>query len=488
MLRFRTLSLAFALAAALIGCGGGGSSGRSSSTAAAVSTATATPTTSGSTAAPTTSSSTPTGPAAPTFGGQIAALGTANPAVSATLTKNHFAAFRESSSISDLVVPDVAGLRDRGFVVEDKGSIRILDLSGATPRLDRQLPLTATPLPPGITTGGLAIVDARTALVTTSGRGGEGVYVFDPSTARVAADVKYLDLSSLTVRWPAGTRNSKGADIGGLARPLTFTAGALIVGNRLLIASSNLDASFDNDPGTVLAFDWNPNTRAATGGFIHQTSRFNPTALTRVVTPQGEAVLVTNTGPFGTGPASIDVLDGVSLNLVGSIQLGAKSPSGPIVVSPDGRRGYVGSAASAEVFALDLENLGAELRNTSARDLSARYLGGFDLPSSAASNFVSGLGLSHTGSYLYATNFNTSELWVVDLHQKAVAARVTGFARTGSTSAYQGLANKLAVRPGVPGRDFQGPSVLVMTIGLAAADRTIQNVTVALDAVTVDRH
>lgn len=487
MLRFRTLSLAFALAAALIGCGGGGGSSGRASTAAPVTTATATSTTSGSTAAPTTSSSS-VGVAAPTFGGQIAALGTANPAVTATLAKNHFAAFREAASISDLVVPDVAGLRDRGFVVEDKGSVRILDLSGATPRLDRLLPLSSVAFPAGIATGGLVVVDARTALVTTSGRGGEGVYVFDPSTARVAADVKLFDLSSLTVRWPAGTKNSKGVDIGGQARPLTFTSGALIAGNRLLVCSSNLDASFDYDPGTVLAFDWNPNTRSATGGFVHQTSRFNPTALTKVGTQAGDAVLVTNCGPFGTGPASIDVLDATSLNLVGTIPLGAKNPTGAVVVSPDGRRGYVGSASSAEVFVLDLEGLGNELRNTTAKDLAARNLGGFTLPGSGASHFVSGLALSHTGNYLYATDFNTSELWVVDLHQKGVAARVQGFARTGQPSSFQGLANRLAVRPGVPGRDFQGPSIYVMTINLVAADRTIQNVTVALDAVTVDKH
>jgi DNA-binding beta-propeller fold protein YncE len=263
---------------------------------------------------------------------------------------------------------------------------------------------------------------------------------------------------------------------------------ALLTTNRLLFASSNLDASFDDNPGTVIAFTYDPLTKGVTNPVAFQTTDFNPTALTRVKTSAGDVVLVTNTGLYGAGPSSIDIIDPATLNFVGTIPLGARNAGGAVVVSPDGRRGYVASSGAAEVFVLDLERLGDELANTAKKSLPARFLGGWTLPASSAMGYVSGLALSHTGNYLYAVNFNGSELFVLDLASPGVAARVTGFARTGNPASFEGLASKVVVRPGVPGTDFTGPSLFVATINLATADRTIVNVKTVLDAVTVDRH
>ena len=101
---------------------------------------------------------------------------------------------------------------------------------------------------------------------------------------------------------------------------------------------------------------------------------------------------------------------------------------------------------------------------------------------------MSSLALSHTGNYLYAIEFNSSAVYIVDLANPSVAKRLTGFARRGNVANYEGLVNKLAVRPGVPGTAFSGPSILAMTINLATADQTVRNVKVVLDTITVDKH
>lgn len=462
------------------GCGGSGSSG-SKSAAAPVSSGSATSTTSGTTAGATSAS----------FHdpqGQVAALSTASAPVSATLATDAYVAFKEQQSTSDFVTSNDPALLDKAFVVEDKGTVRILDMRGAAPALDRELKLFGAPLPAGIATGKLSLVDATQALVTTSGAGGEGVAYFDPLTARDPADVTWFDFSMVTLQWAAGTLNSKGVDVGGQSLAVSYTAAATLSSGKLLIAASNLDANFDYNPGAVVAYDFDPATKTVSGGAFVQTSDFNPSALTRVSTSRGDLILITNTGAYGSPEGSIDVLDPLTMTRLGRIGFPADAnPTGEVVISADGKRGYLGSQSQAQVFVLDLEGIESSFGQLNA-DLSARFGGGYALGGLGASHYVSSVALSHSERYLYAVDFNESALYVIDLQEGAEAAKVQGFARSGLTANYEGLASKLVVRPGEPGVDFTGPSIFVMTVGLAAADRTLADVTMALDSVTVDKH
>ncbi len=254
---FLALTLLVALTAA--GCGGGGG-GSSSGTVTPPS-------------------------AAPDFGGNVTTINSASTTVLATTTLNAFTAFRNSGSVSDIVISPIAGLRDRAFVVEDKGSVRVLALNTGAPTLDRVIDLEAGGVPSGTALGDLQLCDAQTGVVTASGN--ETLYVFNPSAV---GPVFRLDIDAVAVTWPVGTLNSVGADVGGSPLPLTFTASAVVVGSRLIFTSSNLDASFNYNPGTVVALNWNANTRTATtaGASVIQTTRFNPSGITRLSTPQGE--------------------------------------------------------------------------------------------------------------------------------------------------------------------------------------------------------
>jgi hypothetical protein len=154
--------------------------------------------------------------------------------------------------------------------------------------------------------------------------------------------------------------------------PTNFTSAVLRVGNRLLVATSNL-ATFGSNaefhPGTVLLFDLDDSdpgllvAAPATPPYIVTTDP-NPTALALL---PGGLVAVTNTGrlllsnpPAAGGPASVDVIDAASGALVVSIPLGAAAPTfDAIAVDPSGSVGLLGSAVRRALYAVDLRGLDA---------------------------------------------------------------------------------------------------------------------------------
>ncbi|MCA8926253.1 MAG: hypothetical protein KDD82_30885 [Planctomycetes bacterium] len=420
-------------------------------------------------------------------GGQVAAVGTASP-VQATVARDAFVAFRELASTGGMELPADPALAGLAFVVQDSGYVRVLRLD-PTPSSLREVPLPGAPFAPGVAAGALCIQDATTAYVTASGAGGEAVYRFDPSTASTAADVTAYPLDALTVTWPAGVRDQAGADVGGQALPLTYTSDALGIGARLFVVSANFDPQFNLNPGTLWSFQQDPLTRTLGAAQVLQTRGFNPTGVEVLQTPAGPLLLVTDTGPYGAGEGAIDVVDPVSFRTVGWIDLPGQDPLGRVRISPDGRWGYVGSQSKAAVFAVDLSGFASLVGATAPVNLSNRFRGGYAFPPTAGgTDLISDIAFSHSGRYLYAANFNASKLHVIDLVQPGLAATVDGFARTGDPQAYEGLLNGIAVRPGVPGVDFSGPSLYALTINLAPADRRVTDVNVVLDTIEFDKH
>lgn len=136
----------------------------------------------------------------------------------------------------------------------------------------------------------------------------------------------------------------------------------------------------------------------------------------------------------------------------------------------------------------NLEGLGAYVNSTTIAVLSSAFLGGYDLGASGQSwDGISGLAISQSGNTLYAVNQSGSNLFVVDLLAPELDAQLDGFhtVRGGSLASYENQAYKVAVRPGIPGVHFQGPSVFVGLINLTPNGASSRDV--ALDAVTVDR-
>lgn len=420
-------------------------------------------------------------------GGTVNALATVSSSLNAQVRLDAFTNLQAADSPSALALPDLVGLQGAAFVVgQSSGTIRVLDLGASgQPSLQRTITVDAG-LASGVSLGQLRFVDQTLALVSAAGSGGEALYLFDPSATSPV--VSRLDLSGVRHTWPAGTLNDRGTDVGAQALALSFPAGGAVAGGRLWIPSSNFSASFELNPGAVTHYRFDRANRQVSDQQVIQTTSFNPTGVTRLATPLGELLIVTNTGPYATGPASLDVIDPDTARIVGTIPCGPRNPVGTLVVAPDGRRAYLGSQSAAEVYLFDLEGLSALKGNASSQDLSARFLGGYSLPGAGSTHFVSGLAVSASGRYLYAVDFNESRLWALDLTQPELVFESRTFARGGTPANFENQANLLARRPGVPGVDFSGPALWLLTINLRASERADANVSFVLDGVEFDKN
>jgi hypothetical protein len=148
-----------------------------------------------------------------------------------------------------------------------------------------------------------------------------------------------------------------------------FTSAALRVGQRLVVATSNVHQAGSNpsfNPGTVLLFELDesvsPPRVTPSTPFALLTSDPNPIALTAL---PGGRVLVTNAGihdvafpPLLTGQGSIDVLDPAAGRWVGSIPLGSGNPGArSLALDPTASVALAGSQTLRQLFAIDVRGL-----------------------------------------------------------------------------------------------------------------------------------
>jgi hypothetical protein len=153
-----------------------------------------------------------------------------------------------------------------------------------------------------------------------------------------------------------------------------LTAGSTVAAGRLFVATSNLRSSARAAfyPGTVLVYEWDEvdgalRVRPDVDTPLLFTTGFNPTALTRYVTPSGrELVLVSVVGAIGAGTggsnlhseAAVDAIDAVNLRVVASIPLGLAGPSfEPLALDPGGRVALLGASSQRQLYAVDLAPL-----------------------------------------------------------------------------------------------------------------------------------
>jgi len=354
------------------------------------------------------------------------------------------------------------------------------------------------------------------AFVTTSGQA-EGVWVFHPADA-----FRFLESFTYTGQFlpiPRAAPDSRGVTVDSV-KP-TYTSGSALVGGKLYITSSNYTrAGIDPvcAPGTL----WVVGYGGAQPGFhsnvpqgVILTGGFNPTEVTsfafedetRVPPVARRVLLVTNTGVLtirgGTGvplsDGSVDVVDPDLDCIVASYPLGGGAPGfAKIAVARQEAagggnvyRGYLGSAGYNHVYELDLTGLGRYLGACpdpeDVPQLHEKVLAGPHNPIRATldppgtPNEVVQVAVNHDGTRAYATGFNTGTLAVLELSTEAsrienpdgsldlapypspkaplqviqVTDPMPSLNETGP--------GPLAVRPGVPGTDFQGPDLFVLT-------------------------
>jgi len=256
------------------------------------------------------------------------------------------------------------------------------------------------------------------------------------------------------------TANGPGAAITSFRT--NFTAAALRVGNRLLVATSNVQqagASPTFNPGTVLFFTIDDSGAtpqiAPASPFFALTTDPNPVALTAL---PGGRVAVTNAGifdvaypPLVTGSGSIDVLDAATGALVGSLPIGAGNPGGgDLALDPTGSVALAGSTTHRRMYAFDLRGIAslpvqtavdARAQRPSCNDSAAASVGGIPClrsrvirgaanpialpapPSSGAGpySFVSQVRFGASGSFAAGTSYNDGGLALVAFDPRNLA-------------------------------------------------------------------
>jgi hypothetical protein len=300
----------------------------------------------------------------------------------------------------------------------------------------------------------------------------------------------------------------------------TFTSGAAVAAGRLFVSTSNLgdDAGTTNPqflPGSVLVYDLDldadppaiaPNEETP----VVLTSGFNPTQVTPYRVGDRELVLVTVSGAIGieqddpfTDPieaggvaltdAAIDVIDAETLELVATVPLG---PAGlafdRLAIDPTGRVAVAGSAVGRDLYAVDLSPLADPLLGsggTAVLDGSGgpdavifdaeeplavpAFAGG--APEASCPGFTVGVAFDHRGDRLFATEFcdGTLTRFAVDLRGdpevpvpaerfSLLSSEALVFPIRPETLGRPRALASLAIRPGVPGVDFDGPDLFFL--------------------------
>ncbi len=326
------------------------------------------------------------------------------------------------------------------------------------------------------------------------------------------------------VRPPAGALDSRGdpvepsfCDRSVPSYRTSFTSGAALAAGRLFVSTSNLGADIGSEetqflPGTVLVFEFDRSrdpyrVRPDPLRPVLFTTAFNPTHVDALSVGGRDFVLVTHTGALGieaddpdTPPiegaalplseASVDVIDARSLEIVATIPLGLAAPAfGGLALDPTGRIGMVGSIARRALLGVDLAvlpGLPASVVDPIVLDRDEAVL--FDAqapflipglpegaPPESCPGELFGTSFDDSGQVLYATDFCDGSLSALsvdasgdpdtpELRSRFLLEDVvplTAPLRPESLGLPRAL-GRVAVRPGVPNLDFQGPDLFFL--------------------------
>ena len=398
-----------------------------------------------------------------------------------------------SQNPSSVSIPDLDGLRNMAFVLTSSPplGVFVFELDHIVP----PLPFEFYNFNKGLqgVPDDLVIIKEDLAFITT-GNEFEGVWAFNPNPSDQGSFQFFSSYiyTGAELTLPREAEDSRGVLVDHV-RP-TLTSGVALSHGKVYISTSNFTQVGPNPacaPGTIqiIGLDESTYPPQLTELGDHRliiTTDFNPGE----ITPLGDHILlVTNTGvlairddagvPLSEG--SVDVIDTDLDCIVATYPLGFAAPSfKKIALTPDGTRGYLGSAAYNHVYELDLTGLENYLGICNDEDppvLADKVLHGSRNPNppiratldpEGSTNLVPQVVLDYGGTRAYATGYNSGTLAVLELET------VPGFPSPRTPieviqvtdpmpTQNEAGPGPLAVRPGIPGESFQGPDLYVVT-------------------------
>lgn len=403
---------------------------------------------------------------------------------------------------SNIQIPDLPGLRGYAYVITTAPPLGIfrfdLDAAGGPPYPFSYYDLFGKI--PGVPDE-LFLYDQDHGMFTTSGGfagQGEGIHLFDPTPQNPEAFALQKSVPVFPVVLSSPGMDSAGNPVRRIEP--SYTSGVTVSNGKIYVCTSNFTAVGGSPvcpPGTILVYRWDPAKNPpevvpSDPSFI-VTTRFNPTE----VTPVGNRwVLVTNSGVLAIREAravplteaAVDVVDTDLDCVVATYPLGLTALSyKAIAVAPDRSRALVGSVAFNSVFELDLtalQDLPAACPD-SVPELADRVLAAPENPirtgfsgqtGKETNDFVVQIALSANGSRAYASGYNSGTLSVLEVEPAArtpspkvplAVLPLTPPLDPEHATVEDVGPGPLAVRPGRPGVDYEGPDVFVL-IGLPA--------------------
>lgn len=403
---------------------------------------------------------------------------------------------------SNLQIPDLPGLQGFAYVITTAPPLGLfrfdLDAPGGAPYPFSYYDLFGKI--PGVPDE-LFLYDQDHGMFTTSGGfagQGEGIHLFDPTPESSAVFSLQKSVPVFPVLLDPPRSDSAGTPVSRIDP--SYTSGVTVSNGKVYVCTSNftaVGASPVCPPGTVLVYRWDPSKDPpevvpSSPSFI-VTTRFNPTEVTAL---GDRKVLVTNSGVLAIREAravplteaAVDVVDTDLDCVVATYPLGLNALSyKAIAVAPDRSRALVGSVAFNSVFELDLtalEDLPAGCPDP-VPELTGRVLAGPENPirtgfsgqdGKEANDFVVQVALSADGTRAYASGYNSGTISVLEVEQAVQTpspkSPLAVLPLTPPLDPEQATVEDvgpgpLAVRPGRPGVDYEGPDVFVL-IGLPA--------------------
>ena len=367
----------------------------------------------------------------------------------------------------EIAIPKANGMQSTAFVANFAPTgVIALDLDSNPPKVSEKFAtVDLSAVPEAAFPNHVRVISTTSAFLL----GGGGLVYYNPTTGVVFGKVDLTTPVNLTEALPLSGACDYDFDtvaeteVGPGPFSPNFAADLQVINNRAFVtmSSSCFDSGFNSYyvQGLVLVFDINntpPFLTPASTPYI-ALSGFNASGLTvangkLIATSTGDTAL----GGSGSTPETasfLDEIDPQTLTVTRTLEMGEVALNfQPLAVTADGKRGFIGSSSFSELYEIDLPNFSALRGENNPIQVTDQ-----------AADFISDQEIAEGGEVLFISSFNRSAVNGVDLtsSDRTVLPKVLDFAfpeNPGTTGA-----GPIAIRPGVPGRDFSGPDLFVLT-------------------------